>query len=79
MYANNVFNLVSEFWDKEQKQFVVDLEDDIQQAAVITHNGDVVNNMLIEVLGLEKPAQQVEEPQLESASWPLFPYFFFWC
>ena len=67
MYANNVFNLVSEFWDKEQKQFVVDLEDDIQQAAVITHNGDVVNNMLIEVLGLEKPAQQVEEPQLESA------------
>lgn len=67
MYANNVFNLISEFWQKEQQQFTVDLADDIQQAAVITHGGTVVNKMLIEVLGLEKAAEESTEQQLESA------------
>ncbi|WP_440877058.1 NAD(P) transhydrogenase subunit alpha [Thalassotalea sp. PLHSN55] len=46
MYANNVFNLVSEFWHKEDKAFVVDLDDDIQKSAVITHDGFITNETI---------------------------------
>jgi NAD(P) transhydrogenase subunit alpha len=46
MYANNVFNLVSEFWHKEDNRFVIDVEDDIQANAVITHQGQLINSMI---------------------------------
>ena len=46
MYANNLFNLVNEFWHKQDNSFVIDLDDDIQQSAVITHDGELVNEMI---------------------------------
>lgn len=46
MYANNVFNLISEFWSKEQQTVIVQLEDEIQSGCVVTHQGEVVNDML---------------------------------
>lgn len=46
MYANNLFNLISEFYSKEQNQFCLDLNDEIQSGCVITHQGNVVNAML---------------------------------
>jgi len=55
MYGNNVFNLVSEFWQEQaseneseakQWQFIIDLEDDIQTNAVITHQGLISNEMI---------------------------------
>ncbi|MBU2883549.1 NAD(P) transhydrogenase subunit alpha [Psychrosphaera sp. B3R10] len=49
MYANNVLSLVSEFWDKENKHFLVDLEDDIQNLAVITHGSNVINSTIKEL------------------------------
>ncbi len=49
MYANNVFNLISEFWQKEAKHFEINLEDDIQERAVITHAG-VISNETIRAL-----------------------------
>lgn len=48
MYTNNLLNLVSEFWDKEKNRFVINLDDDIQSHAVITHAGGVVNTMIAE-------------------------------
>lgn len=46
MYANNLFNLVSEFWDKENQSFNLDIEDEIQSHCLISHRGSVVNATL---------------------------------
>jgi NAD(P) transhydrogenase subunit alpha len=46
MYSSNLFNLVSEFWDSEEKQFNLDLSDDILQACVITHDNQLVNEAI---------------------------------
>jgi len=43
MYSNNLFNLVEEYWDTEQKSFVLNLEDEIIAGCLITHSGDIVN------------------------------------
>ena len=46
MYANNIYNLVDEFFDDETKSFGLNLEDDILAGCVITHDGSITNDML---------------------------------
>ena len=46
MYSSNLFNLVSEFWDQEAGTFNLNLEDDILQGCVITHDGAIVNETI---------------------------------
>nr|WP_203565512.1 NAD(P) transhydrogenase subunit alpha [Alteromonas profundi] len=46
MYANNIYNLVSEFLDSETTRFKLDLEDDILKGCVIVHDNKVTNEML---------------------------------
>ena len=46
MYSNNLFNLVSEFWDEEQKTLVLDPEDEIIKSCLITRGGDVINETI---------------------------------
>ena len=43
MYSNNLFNLVNEYWDGEQKCFTLDLQDEILLGCLITHGGEIVN------------------------------------
>ncbi|MEM6483769.1 MAG: Re/Si-specific NAD(P)(+) transhydrogenase subunit alpha [Pseudomonadota bacterium] len=50
MYANNLFNLVEDTWDKEEKTFVLDMENDILPGCVITHAGSVVNETIKNIL-----------------------------
>lgn len=50
MYANNLFNLVEDTWDKDAARFVVDLDNDILPGCVITHDGAVVNDTIKTVL-----------------------------
>lgn len=47
MYANNIYNLIEEFFDEESQSFGLDLEDDILAGCVITHQGQVTNSMLL--------------------------------
>lgn len=47
MYANNIYNLVDEFFDDETKTFGLNLEDDILAGCVITHDGNITNDMLL--------------------------------
>lgn len=47
MYASNLCNLVEEYWSKEEKRMVLNLEDDILQGCVITHEGRTVNPVLL--------------------------------
>jgi len=46
MYSANIFNLIDEFWQTEEKAFNLDFEDDILQGCVITHGGDIVNETI---------------------------------
>ncbi|MBW2438697.1 MAG: Re/Si-specific NAD(P)(+) transhydrogenase subunit alpha [Deltaproteobacteria bacterium] len=46
MFSSNMHALVDEFWNAEEKRFVLDFEDEILQGCVITHQGKVVNQMI---------------------------------
>lgn len=46
MYGSNLVNLVSHFWDKESKQFLLKMDDEIIKGALITHDGEVVHEMI---------------------------------
>jgi len=50
MYSANLFNLVDDCWDEEGKGFVVDFEDDILAGCIITHDGEVTNETIANVL-----------------------------
>jgi len=46
MFSSNLFALVAEFWNQEEKRFHLDFEDEIIQGCVITHKGQIVNEMI---------------------------------
>lgn len=46
MFSSNLFALVAEFWNEEEKRFVLDSEDEIIQGCVITHQGEILNEMI---------------------------------
>ena len=46
MYANNLFNLVEQFYNSESGTVALDFEDEITRGCVITHDGKVTNDML---------------------------------
>jgi len=46
VYGNNLFNLIEEYWDSENKVFNFDITDEILSGCVVTHEGDIVNNMV---------------------------------
>ncbi len=41
VYSSNLVNLVSEFWNEEEKSFVLDHEDEIIQSCLMTHDGRI--------------------------------------
>ncbi len=49
MYASNIFNFISDFWNKEEKTFELKMDDEIIERCLITHNGEMVNAMLKEL------------------------------
>jgi len=46
MFSSNLFALVDAFWNEAQKRFVLDFEDEIIKGCVITHKGEIVNEMI---------------------------------
>ncbi len=46
MFSSNLYNLVEEFWDTEEKRFKLDFEDEIIKGCLITHEGQIVNEMI---------------------------------
>jgi NAD(P) transhydrogenase subunit alpha len=51
MYARNVRELVAEMFDKESKEFNLDMENDVLGPTTITHGGQVVHEPTKEKLG----------------------------
>lgn len=48
MFSSNMHALVDEFWNAEEKRFVLNLEDEIIQGCVITYRGKIANEMIRE-------------------------------
>ncbi|MGE0269299.1 MAG: Re/Si-specific NAD(P)(+) transhydrogenase subunit alpha [Candidatus Omnitrophota bacterium] len=46
MYSSNLFNLVDTFWDKDAKTFNLDTAHEIFKGCLITHNGELVSEMI---------------------------------
>lgn len=46
MYSSNLYNMLNEYWDKENKSFVLDRENDIIKGCLITHGGAIVNETI---------------------------------
>jgi NAD(P) transhydrogenase subunit alpha len=46
MFSSNLFNLVEEFWNTDEKCFELDFDDEIIKGCVITHKGEIVNEMI---------------------------------
>lgn len=46
MYSANLFNLIGEFWDEEEKVLDLDPEDEIVKSCVITRDGAIVNETI---------------------------------
>ena len=48
LYASNLYNLIAHFWDKEKKEFIFDLSQELLEGCVLTHDGKIVNKKLLE-------------------------------
>jgi NAD(P) transhydrogenase subunit alpha len=46
MFSSNLYNLVEEFWNSEEKRIDLNFEDEIVKGCVITHEGKIVNEMI---------------------------------
>ncbi|MFU8780430.1 MAG: NAD(P) transhydrogenase subunit alpha [Kiritimatiellia bacterium] len=51
MYASNLYNLIEHFWDKEAKTFNLKREDEIIAGALLTCDGEIVNETIKEKAG----------------------------
>ncbi|MGD1975881.1 MAG: Re/Si-specific NAD(P)(+) transhydrogenase subunit alpha [Desulfobacterales bacterium] len=51
MFSSNLYNLVEEFWNAEEKRFELNFEDEIIKGCVITHQGNIVNEMIAKHYG----------------------------
>ena len=50
MYSANLFNLVEDAWNEEENKFVIDFEHDILPGCIITHDGEITNETIKNVL-----------------------------
>ena len=51
MYANNLYNFVDEFWDAEGSTFTLNRDDEIISGSLVTHGGEMVNEMVKSITG----------------------------
>jgi len=46
VYANNIYNIIDECWDQENKVVNIDLKDEILSGCIISHAGELVNALV---------------------------------
>jgi NAD(P) transhydrogenase subunit alpha len=46
VYGTNLFNMIEEYWDLENKILNFDLTDEVLKGCVITHEGNIVNDLV---------------------------------
>ncbi len=50
MYSSNLGALIEHFWDDDKKEMVLDLEDEIIQGCLITHQGEIVHKQIRDII-----------------------------
>ncbi len=50
MFSRNLLNFVMAFWNKDEKRFALDWEDDILKGCVVTRDGEVVHGPTLKAL-----------------------------
>ncbi|MFQ5507074.1 MAG: Re/Si-specific NAD(P)(+) transhydrogenase subunit alpha [Planctomycetota bacterium] len=53
MYANNLYNMLAHFWDDETSTVKLDRNDEIVSGCLITHQGELVNEMIRKAYGAQ--------------------------
>ena len=46
MYSSNLTNLITSYWNEDQKAFVLNPEDEIIKGCLLTHKGEIVHEMI---------------------------------
>jgi H+-translocating NAD(P) transhydrogenase subunit alpha len=46
VYSTNLLSLIDEFWNKEERKFILKLDDEIIKGCLITHNGQVCSQAI---------------------------------
>jgi NAD(P) transhydrogenase subunit alpha len=44
MYANNILNFITQFWDNASKRFILKTDDEIIKNSLLTHNGKILQD-----------------------------------
>lgn len=51
MFSSNLYNFMDHFWDKETKSFKLDRDDEIIKGCLVTHDGEIVNQVVKAAIG----------------------------
>jgi NAD(P) transhydrogenase subunit alpha len=50
VYSSNIFNLIDEFWNEEEKQFNLDITDEILSICLVSHEKEYINKTIKEIM-----------------------------
>ena len=50
VYSSNIFNLIEEFWNEEEKQLNLDITDEILSICLISHEKEYINKTIKEIM-----------------------------
>ena len=50
VYSSNIFNLIDEFWNEEEKQLNLDITDEILSICLVSHEKEYINKTIKEII-----------------------------
>ena len=50
VYSSNIFNLIEEFWNEEEKQLNLDITDEILSICLVSHEKEYINKTIKEIM-----------------------------
>jgi len=50
VYSSNIFNLIDEFWNEEEKQLNLDITDEILSICLVSHKKEYINKTIKEIM-----------------------------
>ena len=50
VYSSNIFNLIDEFWNEEEKQLSLDIADEILSICLVSHEKEYINKTIKEIM-----------------------------
>ena len=50
VYSSNIFNLIDEFWNEEEKQLSLDITDEILSICLVSHEKEYINQTIKEIM-----------------------------